>query len=72
MKSARLIALVLLPLALSGCLEVKQHPAWIKGQYAGKEDNLPFQRLFHGDRLAWFAAVSNRNSKQNEYNRANP
>jgi hypothetical protein len=62
----------LLPLLLSGCLEVEQHPPWIKGQIAGKDDNRSFQRLFHGDKLAWFAHISNRNSKQNEYNRANP
>lgn len=72
MKRAHIVATALLPFLLSGCLEVKQHPAWIKGQYAGKPDDLPWQRLFHGDRLAWFAALSDRNSKQNEYNRANP
>lgn len=69
---ARLVAVLLLPLALSGCLEVKQHPPWIKGEYAGKHDDRQFQRLFHGDKLSWFAAISNRNQKQNEYNRANP
>jgi hypothetical protein len=72
MKRARLIAVCLLPLLLSGCLEVEQHPPWIRGQIAGKDDNRPFQRLFHGDKLAWFAQISNRNNRQNEYNRANP
>jgi hypothetical protein len=72
MKPGRLFAALLLPLALSGCLEVRQHPAWINGQYAGKDDDRQFQRLFHNDKLAWFAAISNRNGKQNEYNRANP
>jgi hypothetical protein len=67
-----ILAAMLLPLALSGCLEVKQHPPWKDGQIAGKHDDRPFVRMFHGDRLAWFAALSNRNQKQNEYNRANP
>lgn len=72
MNKRHILAVALLPILLSGCLEVKQHPAWVKGQYAGKPDNLPWQRLFHNDQLSWFAAISNRNSKQNEYNRANP
>jgi hypothetical protein len=72
MRSSRLFAALLLPLVLSGCLEVRQHPPWIKGQYAGKYDQLPFQGNFHNDILAWFAAISDRNGKQNEYNRANP
>jgi hypothetical protein len=72
MKPIRLVAIALLPLLLTGCLEVKQHPALIKGEYAGKADNRPYQKLFHGDRLSWFAAISNRMSNQNEYNRANP
>jgi hypothetical protein len=72
MRPSRLFAALLLPLALSGCLEVRQHPPWIKGQYAGKVDQLPFQRNFHNDMLAWFAAISDRNNKQNEYNRAKP
>jgi hypothetical protein len=71
MKRAILLAVVL-PLALSGCLEVSQHPHWKDGQIAGKHDDRQFQRLFHGDKLAWFAAISNRNQYQNEYNRANP
>lgn len=72
MTLARLALALLLPAVLSGCLEVKQHPAWKNGQYAAKHDDRQFQRLFHNDKLAWFAAISNRNSKQNEYNRANP
>jgi hypothetical protein len=72
MKRTRLLAIALLPFLLTGCLEVQQHPAWRKGEYAGKADNRPFHKLFHGDRLSWFAAISNRMSHQNEYNRANP
>ena len=68
----RLLVVALLPLLLTGCLEVKQHVPWKHGQYAGKTDDRQFQRLFHNDKLAWFAAISNRNAKQNEYNRANP
>ena len=69
-KSIYLIAA--LPLLLTGCLEVDQHPEWIRGEYAGKTDNRHPQTHFHNDRLAWSAAVQNRNHKQNEYNRANP
>jgi hypothetical protein len=29
-------------------------------------------RFFHGDKLSWWATISNRNMNQNEYNRANP
>jgi hypothetical protein len=72
MSRTRLLAIVLLPFLLSGCLEVRQRPPWINGEFAGKADDRPFQRLFHGDRLAWFAAISNRMNGQNEYNRANP
>ncbi|MET0855481.1 MAG: hypothetical protein ABWY27_01915 [Telluria sp.] len=57
---------------LSGCLEVKQHPAYIDGAYAGKVDNRSEQVRFHSDKMAWTAAVSNRTLRQNEYNRANP
>ena len=57
---------------LTGCLEVDQHPPWVRGEYAGKPDDRHFQRRFHNDRLAWWATVENRNGKQNEYNRANP
>lgn len=71
MKTARYLILAL-PLLLTGCLEVDQHPEWIRGEYAGKVDNRHPQTHFHNDRLAWSAAVQNRNQKQNEYNRANP
>jgi hypothetical protein len=64
--------LLAVPLLLTGCLEVDQHPPWINGEYAGKPDDRHFQRLFHNDRLAWWATVENRNGHQNEYNRANP
>jgi len=69
-KSVYVIAMV--PLLLAGCLEVDQHPEWIRGEYAGKTDNRHPQSHFHNDRLAWSAAIQNRNQKQNEYNRANP
>jgi hypothetical protein len=59
-------------LLLTGCLEVEQHPPWIAGEYAGKPDDRHYQRRFHNDRLAWWAAVENRSGHQNEYNRANP
>jgi hypothetical protein len=72
MKPLRYILLIL-PLALlAGCLEVEQHPNWIKGQYAGKTDNRQFETHFHNDKLAWYGTVQNRNMHQNEYNRANP
>ena len=67
------IVILLFPLALlAGCLEVDQHPHWVKGQYAGKKDNRPADVYFHHDRLSWWGTVSNRNQNQNEYNRANP
>ncbi|MFC5460779.1 hypothetical protein [Massilia niabensis] len=72
MKLLKLIAALPLALALSGCLEVEQYPAWIKGQYAGKKDPRHFQTLFHNDKLSWNAAIVNRSNQQNEYNRANP
>ena len=72
MKPFKLIAALPLALALSGCLEVEQHPGWIKGEYAGKKDPRHFQTLFHNDNLSWNAAIVNRNNQQNEYNRANP
>jgi hypothetical protein len=63
----------LLPLfLLAGCLEVDQHPTWVKGQYAGKKDDRQFATHFHKDKLAWWGTISNRNTHQNEYNRANP
>jgi len=69
MKTARLIIMTLLALSLAACLEVEQHPPWKQGYYDGKRDNMPFQRNFHGDRMAWNAAIDNRNRHQNEYNR---
>ena len=67
MKPVR-IALVLAAVALlAGCLEVEQHPPWRGGAYAGKHDDLPQQRNFHGDQLAWMATVINRNWLQDEY-----
>lgn len=76
MKSLKRIAALPLALAvtlsLSGCLETEQHPAWVRGEYAGKEDPRHYQTLFHNDKLAWSAAINNRAQNQNEYNRANP
>jgi hypothetical protein len=72
MKIIRTVFLVAPLVLLTGCLEVDQHPPWIKGQYAGKVDNRQQQVLFHNDKLAWWGAISNRNQNQNEYNRANP
>lgn len=72
MRPLTTVALLAVPLLLAGCLEVDQHPAWIDGKIAGKKDNRQFQVHFNNDKLAWFARISDRNSKQNEYNRANP
>jgi len=72
MTTIRLLAGVAALALLAGCLEVDQHPHWIKGEYAGKPDNRPYDVRFHKDRLAWWATVENRNGKQNEFNRANP
>ena len=72
MRAAKLTVVLLLSTLLGGCLEVNQHPGWIRGQYAGKHDDRQFQRLFHNDKLSWNAAIVNRNNQQNEYNRANP
>jgi len=69
MSALRLIAAALLMLSLSACLEVEQHPHWKHGYYDGKPDNLAPQRNYHGDRLAWNAAIDDRNRRQNEYNR---
>ena len=72
MKMLKRASIAALPLALCGCLEVDQHPAWLNGGYAGKIDQLPYQQHFHRDRLAWSAAIANRNLYQNEYVRAKP
>jgi hypothetical protein len=63
------LATLLVACALSGCLEVNQYPAWADGRYDGKPDALPEQAHFGGDRLAWNAAITNRNHLQNEYGR---
>ena len=70
MSAPKRLLIALLALPLAGCLEVDQYPAWKRGQYAGKVDQMPYQVHFHGDRLAWNAAIQNRNIHQNEYNRA--
>ena len=66
------LLLVLAALALTGCLEVEQYPAWREGRYDGKPDNVPQQLRFNGDRLAWNAVIDNRNRHQNEYARMRP
>lgn len=65
----RLAALALAPLLLGGCLEVEQYPVWRNGHYDNKFDNMHHQVHFHNDRLAWNAAITDRNHLQNEYNR---
>lgn len=72
MKAHRPLLLPLLATALAGCLEVGQHPAWHDGQYDGKTDALPHQAWFHGDRMAWNAAITDRTLLQNEYRRTEP
>ena len=72
MKYVRHLLWILPLTLLAGCLEVDQHPPWVKGQYAGKKDNRQYQVHFHNSKLAWWAANNNRNAYQNEYNRANP
>jgi hypothetical protein len=72
MTRIRLLPAALLALLLCGCLEVDQHPPWVHGQYNGKPDNLPHQKNFHNDRLAWMAAITDRNYYQDEYKRSNP
>ena len=71
-RARNCIGAAVLAMGLSGCLEVNQHPGWIDGQYAGKRDNRVAAVMFHNDRLAWNAAISDRAQRQNEYNRANP
>jgi hypothetical protein len=72
MRVLTLCTAAALMVALSGCLEVDQHPRWVDGQYAGKRDNLNYQVNFHNDKLAWREAITARNHLQNEYERANP
>jgi len=67
--NARLAFLLPAAALLAGCLEVEQHPAWKDGRFNGKPDDLRPHALFHNDRLAWYAAINNRNQRQNEYNR---
>lgn len=69
MKCIRLLSAALMMAVLAGCLEVEQHPPWLHGYYDGKPDDLPEQRRYHSDRLAWNAAIDNRNRHQNEYTR---
>ena len=71
MAVARAGAAVLL-LLLAGCLEVDQHPAYADGAYAGKKDDLPYQRAFASHEATWRAAQKARNELQNEYRRTKP
>jgi hypothetical protein len=72
MKTLKYAIAAALAVMLSGCLEVEQYPGWAHGQYAGKPDNRVARTSFHNDKLAWNAAILDRNQGQNEYNRANP
>lgn len=72
MNALKRLCIAALAMMLAGCLEVDQFPAWKEGKYGGKVDQMPYQVHFHGDRLAWNAAIQNRNIHQNEYNRARP
>ncbi len=72
MNALRYAAAALMAMLLSGCLEVRQHPGWVDGAYAGKRDNRSAQVKYHNDKMAWSAAISDRTMNQNEYNRANP
>jgi hypothetical protein len=68
-----LTSLLISSALLAGCsLEVEQHPPWLNGEYNNKKDSLPQQVYFHNDRLAWDAALKNRNRFQNEYGRTRP
>jgi hypothetical protein len=67
MKRLPIVVLLAATTLLAGCLEVQQHPPWREGKYNGKPDNLPQQRNFHDDRLAWTAAIIDRNWLQDEY-----
>ena len=71
MRSRRWLTFAV-PLLLSACLDVEQHPPWRAGQYDGKPDSLPQQAYYDNDRLAWNAAIANRNHLQNEYERTVP
>jgi hypothetical protein len=73
MTQLRLAGTLLVLLSLAACsLEVEQHPPWIDGEYNNKRDNLHQQAYFHNDRLAWNAAIDDRNRLQNEYGRTRP
>jgi hypothetical protein len=69
MTAARIALLLAAASLLAGCLEVEQHEPWRHGAVDGKPDDLRPHALFGNDRLAWYAAINNRNQRQNEYNR---
>jgi len=71
-RSLRRIALLGPLLLLGGCLEVPQYPPYENGAYAGKKDNLQFQRGFGNDPEKWNAAIAQRVRGQNEYLRSKP
>ena len=57
-------------LALSACGESPQIVDYKQGKYQGKADTRPWEApAFKGDKLAWEAALRNRNQSQNEYKR---
>jgi hypothetical protein len=70
MKPSSLLMWLCASALLAGCLEVEQHPPFMNGAYNGKPDQLAWQREFHDSKLAWNAAISNRNHQQNEYLRS--
>lgn len=68
-RETAVAALGLATTLLAGCLEVEQHPRWIRGAYDGKPDQRAEHAHFAGSRLSWNAAVANRTQLQNEYQR---
>ena len=72
MKALNLTLAAALAVALTGCLEVDQHPAYADGAYAGKRDNRSEDTTFRKDKAAQTAALANRTRTQNEYNRVKP
>lgn len=72
MRSLARAGAALLLALLAGCLEVDQHPSYANGQYAGKKDELPYDRAFAHNEAAWRAAQEARTALQNEYRRIKP
>ena len=72
MNKRNVVALLALAGLLAGCLEVEQHPPYVKRAFAGQRDNRAADVTFKGDNAAWKKAVDERNRGQNEYNRVHP